>query len=114
MKRIEVRKNKVVESPWLRIEEAAAYCGMSRSTFCARATASRLPFSGEQDFKLYHIKILDAWINNDLPESPFDADPVLPGQITRRIRRQLGDNRLINPVNGKVSRGKKYEGEKHA
>lgn len=82
MKRVEVRKNRVVETPWLRIDDAAAYCGLSRSAFDERA--ARVPHAGDERLRLYHVKVLDLWIQGDLPEAPFA--PVAAATPARRRR----------------------------
>jgi len=60
---------RVVKSPWLRPEEAAAYCGISRSMFEKRA--ERLPCRRDGRTRLYHVKVLDQWLEGSL-DVPFD------------------------------------------
>jgi len=97
---------KVVKSPWLRPAEAAAYCGISRSTFDERASAVNLPHGGDSRLKLYHTEVLDRWIGGVL-DVPFFPEPIKPRQ--RRFRMPIEDENkewvLVNPVNGKVYRG---------
>lgn len=61
---------KVVKSPWLRAEEAAAYCGLSRATFDRRAAAVELPHRGNTRTRVYNVSILDKWIEGQL-DVPF-------------------------------------------
>ncbi len=102
MKRVEMKKGRIVETPWLRIDEAAAYCGVSRNAFLARA--KHLPFSGHSDLRLYHCNILDRFINGDLPDAPFTSTPE-PAEKKRRHSRRYssnGENALVDPLTGKV------------
>lgn len=50
-----------VETPWLNTSEAAAYCGMSESTFLKKAK-DVLPYAGTAKSRRYLPKILDCWI----------------------------------------------------
>ena len=105
MKEVTLKKGKAVKTPWLRIEEAAAYCGLSRSSFCDHARD--LPHSGNERTRLYNAKILDAWLNGTL-DIPFDP-PEKPSR--RRIRRQpvnKADLGLVDTVTGKVYRPPGY------
>jgi len=65
----------IEKTPWLSIDEAAAYCGISRAIFTARA--GHLPHGGDSHTKLYHVDILDAWLRHELdaPPSPGDNPP---------------------------------------
>ena len=101
MRTVEVRKGRVVESPWYRPEDAAAYVGLSISEFYARA--KDVPHGGGRRLRLYHEKVLDRWLNGELPGIPFDPEDK-PKEQPRR-RRFFGDPGtvgIINPNNGKV------------
>ena len=100
MKKVELKRGRTVETPWLRIEEAAAYCGMHRNTFQERAAS--LHYSGDQDLKLYHCDVLDRFIAGELPDAPFS--PVQNSRMITRRRRRTGFvtyEGLIDPVTGK-------------
>lgn len=107
MRKIEIYKDdekvirrKTVESPWLRQEEAAMYCGISRSAFRSRAEG-KLPHGGDKYLKLYHTKILDAFIEGRIPDAPFGAEPV-PVRRGKRKRRKISDqDGIVDPVSGK-------------
>ena len=64
MKKITLKKGKVIITPWLRVDEAAAHCGLSRKAFIA--SAKDLPHGGGSRTKLYHVDILDAWMRHKL------------------------------------------------
>lgn len=55
---------KVVKSPWLRIQDAAVYCGISRSTF--EAHCGGLPHGGDARTRVYHVDVLDRWIKGKM------------------------------------------------
>ena len=60
-----IRKNgRNIESCWLNVNEAAAYCGLTKSGFMNRARD--LPHGGDSGTKLYHVEVLDAWIRGEL------------------------------------------------
>ena len=100
MKEVTLKNGKVVKTPWLRIEEAAAYCGLSRSSFCDHARD--LPHSGNDRTRLYNVKILDAWLNGTL-DIPFDPSEK-PGKrkIKRRSPLQKEVRGLVDTLTGKV------------
>ena len=100
-------RKKMIESPWLRVEEAAAYCGISRTAFTQRA--HRLPYGGDHIIKLYHINILDAFIEGRLPDAPFTPE-ASPPPIRRRQRAVTMS--LTDPVTGKVRYAPGYGPEK--
>ncbi|MEI6315224.1 MAG: hypothetical protein WCO89_10170 [Syntrophus sp. (in: bacteria)] len=91
-------RKKMIESPWLRVEEAAAYCGISRTAFTQRA--HRLPYGGDRIFKLYHINILDAFIEGRLPDAPFSPEGEPPKTPIRRSRTVTMS--LTHPITGKI------------
>lgn len=103
MKEVVLNKNRVIKTPWLRIEEAAAYCGLSRVTFDAHAKDS-LPHGGDARTRLYHVKILDAWVANQL-DTPFK--PQAKGSPPKKRRRAAargsdGAIGIIDRQTGKV------------
>lgn len=55
---------KVVKSPWLRIEDAAMYCGVSRSMF--EAHCANLPHGGGSRARVYHVDVLDRWVRGEM------------------------------------------------
>lgn len=102
MREVVFTKDRVVKSPWLRIAEAAAYCGISRTMFDERSLAVDLPHGGDNRTRLYHVKILDRWIEG-LLDVPFYPAPARRRQ--RRIRITAEEEEeltLVNPVSGKV------------
>ena len=90
---------KVVKSPWLRIAEAAAYCGISRSMFTEHS--EDLPHGGDYRTRLYHVDVLDDWIAGQL-EVPFRKGRRQARQ--RVMRRPVTDEEmfLVHPGTGKV------------
>ena len=98
MKEIIFKAGKVIRTPWLRIEEAAAYCGLSRSAFTDHART--LPHSGNDRTRLYNVKTLDAWLNGSL-DIPFDPDKK-PATRHRSYRKPETDSALVDPVSGKI------------
>ncbi len=106
-----VKRGVYIETPWLRIEEAAAYCGISRSSFMARAR--NLAHAGDDDCRLYHVRLLDQFVKGELPEAPFN--PAKASQKKRRRRRQAtvlaSEPMVINPLNGKIIRASEERNE---
>ncbi len=90
-------KKKIIESPWMRTDDAAAYCGISRTAF--RKRAYRLPHGGDESLRLYHVSMLDAFIEGRLPDYPFREEEPSPPRYIRRMRSGL--NGIIDPVTGK-------------
>ncbi|MFH1629612.1 MAG: helix-turn-helix domain-containing protein [Pseudomonadota bacterium] len=91
---------RVVKSPWLRIAEAAAYCGISRSMFEERA--GQVPHGGNSRTRLYHTGVLDRWLEG-LLDVPFDPPLVKRRRRTFRYRPEEDEKfTLVNPVTGKV------------
>jgi hypothetical protein len=64
MKQVAIRSGIVVSSPWYNTVEAAAHCGMSRSTFTEKATRGGLPCGGDANNRRYRVDDLDRWIVN--------------------------------------------------
>ncbi|MEI6315223.1 MAG: hypothetical protein WCO89_10165 [Syntrophus sp. (in: bacteria)] len=84
-------REKTIVTPWRRVEEAAAYCGLSLTAFTERA--QHLPYGGDRTIKLYHTDTLAAFIGGNLPE-----DPYIMG--------------LIHPVTGEIHTYKPWRREK--
>ena len=94
---------KIIKSPWLRIAEAAAYCGISRTSFEDRS--ADLPHGGNRRMRLYNVRVLDRWLEG-LLEVPFD-----PPKVTKRRRltfqysaKDEEDIAFVHPTTGKVYR----------
>jgi len=93
---------KVIRTPWLRVNEAATYCGISRTIFEART--GHLPHGGTRKTRLYHVKILDAWLSGEFPD-PTESES---GEEDRPRRRRLPngnlpkDMALVDKITGKV------------
>jgi hypothetical protein len=106
MKEIVLKNGKTIRTPWLRVEEAAAYCGVVRSTFEERC--KDLPHGGSRKIRLYHVKILDAWLKGDLDVS-FDAEREKKERV-RRPRRQgrVVDLTMVHPITGKLYPTKEF------
>jgi len=64
MKQIKINPGIVVSSPWYNTMEAAAHCGMARSTFTEKACKGGLPIGGDANNKRYKVEDLDRWIAN--------------------------------------------------
>ena len=106
MREVTIKPGRIVKSPWLRIDEAAAYCGISRSMFDCHAR--ELPFGGDRRTRLYHVKELDRWVRGDL-DVPFTTSEEGGKTPRRRIfRRDMDDVDMVltDPVTGKVFRSK--------
>lgn len=104
MRETVIKPGKVVKSPWLRIEEAAAYCGISRTMFSSHA--QRLPHGGDRRTRLYHVRELDRWVRGEL-DVPFTEVEDGRKPIRRRVfRHSLDDMALVDPGTGKVYRSK--------
>lgn len=78
MKEIELKSKltenkRVLKTPFLTREEAAAYCAISLRLFDARAKAALLPFAGDEHNKRYDVHLLRRWMNGELPNCPFKS-----------------------------------------
>jgi len=89
MKRIEIKAGRVIETPWLRVSEAAVYVGLSRSSFESRAV--NVPHGGNNRTRIYHAEVLDQWVAGTLPDVPFDAEDDGLDHRQRRRRRPAAD-----------------------
>ena len=104
MKEITFKNNRSIRTPWLRIGEAAAYCGLSRFAFSAHG--SHLPHGGNNRTRIYHVDVLDDWIANRFDEDKETEDyPKVDGARTIRLTTKDGME-IVNPQNGKVSKVK--------
>ena len=100
MKEVTLSNGRTIKTPWLRIEEAAAYCGLSRSAFTEHSMARDIPHSGNERTRLYNTKILDAWLNGNYGPS-FDIDE--KPKIRRRAYRKPDEClSIVDPGTGKV------------
>jgi len=100
MKKVEIKNGKTIETPWLRIEEAAAYVGLSRSEFDRRS--KKLPHSGSARCRIYNSRILDAWLNGMFPDIPFCPEEEIPQRKFRARRSSPDEPRgIIHPGTGK-------------
>lgn len=82
----------LLKIPWLRTEEAAAYCGMSLVAF--EDYSEGLSRGGDPDVKLYHVDHLDLWMEDRL-ETPFPYQAVSrPRQLV--FRREVNDLRELD------------------
>jgi hypothetical protein len=64
MKQIKIKPGIVISSPWYTTQEAAAHCGLARSTFLEKALRGGLPCCGDDKNKRYRVEDLDRWIVN--------------------------------------------------
>lgn len=104
MKQSEIRPGIIISSPWYKSEEAAAYCGMARSTFEEKAAKGGLPKGGDVNNKRYQEEDLDKFIANGF-RYPGTDEAAAPGKTRcRRIRlAPAGDcPGTVNPYTGKV------------
>lgn len=69
MKSVPLSKGRLVKTPWLSIDEAAAYCGFSREVFIRQADAKECPFSGAANNRRYHAEQLDRMMFADKGEA---------------------------------------------
>lgn len=103
MKEVSLKDGRVIKTPWLRIDEAAAYCGISRTTFDQKAFA--VPHGGSDRTRLYHCKVLDRWMEGGIEDVPFVREKISPRR--RRVRVSLsdqGEDVVVDPGTGKVYR----------
>ncbi len=98
--------NKVVEieTPWLQLEEAAAYCGISRSEFYERAGLD-LPYQGPRGRRTYHVNVLDAFVKDEYPNCPFSHRRENKNEIgapPRRRSRGFASDLIADPLTGRI------------
>lgn len=95
-----------ISTPWKTTIEAAAYCGIARSTFVQKAAIGGLPQRGDNHCKRWFLDEIDKWIANGFvypgsaaaqrqaePPPPLKRRPVFP-----KVDPALG---LRNPKTGK-------------
>lgn len=102
MREVIIKKGVKLRSPWLRIGEAAVYCGLSESAF--RDHAKGLDHGGDSRNRRYHVNVLDKWVNNEFPDCPFTPDREDRRKPRKRIRVNSNqeDMSLVHPNTGKV------------
>lgn len=92
--KVKTGRPSLLKIPWLRTEEAAAYCGMSLAAF--KSYAGVLPCGGDADVKLFHVDHLDRWIEY-LLDFPFPHIAVSkPRQMV--FRQEVNDLRELDQV----------------
>jgi len=102
MRETRFTKDRVIKSPWLRIEEAAAYCGISRTLFDKNSLAVDLPHGGDNHTRIYHVDVLDRWIAGTL-DVPFHPPPAKRRRRRIQITADEGESlSLIHPHTGKI------------
>lgn len=91
-----------VETKWLRIEEAAAYLGVVRSTF--DELRRRIPHGEVSGVTVYDCNVLDRWTNGEFPEEYYEtAKTADVMQTRRRGGGHFGSSEgLVHPITGKV------------
>ena len=105
MKRVEFKKGNrtiTVETKWLRIDEAAAYLGVVRSTF--DELRHRIPHGQVSGVVVYDCNVLDRWTNGEFPEEYYEPEKAAEGmQKQRRFGSRFGSTEgLRHPITGKV------------
>lgn len=118
MKHIEIRKGKkiiTIETPWLRIDEAAAYLGVARSTFDQIRGA--IPTFLIGNVEVYDSRILDRIANLDPAEDRHEEALADEAFAHRRPIRgdRVGEPTLTHPGTGRIftpsaSRSRKANG----
>lgn len=99
MKEITIKKGIVIKTPFLKPAEAAAFCGLARSTF--ELWGKELPWSGNAKNKRYHTDDLIAWMRGKL-DVPFGG-VLKSGVVTRKPpKRHHNVHGIRNPWTGKV------------
>ena len=106
MKEVTLSNGRTIKTPWLRIEEAAAYCGLSRSAFTEHSMSKDIPHSGNERTRLYNIKVLDAWLNGTYGP-PFETEIKPTTRRRRQPHKKPGERiGLIHPITGKIFKPK--------
>jgi hypothetical protein len=106
MKQIKVKPGIVVLSPWYNTVEAAAHCGMARSTFTEKSIKGGLPCGGDVNNKRYQAEDLDRWVANGFRYP--GTEEAAPGKTRGRRARYApaGDGEgLVDPVTKRVYGG---------
>ena len=101
MKEIKLGNGRTITTPWLRRDEAAKYCGISQSMFDSHSRD--LPHGGDARVRLYDVRVLDKWMNNEIPECPFDLPKKKAKKPKNRtVLKEDEDMTLVHPKNGKT------------
>ena len=103
MREIKFKNGTTVYSPNLRVDQAAAFCGWCRTTFESRAARAGLSSFGGKPL-LYHVDILQAWLEDRLPGVPYTpAKEKKTAKKRRNPKRRRGEVvPLMDPVDGKT------------
>jgi hypothetical protein len=109
VKKIRYKDGRLIETPWLRVDESAIYCGMSRSSFVRRA--AQVPHGGSSSFRMYHTEVLDNWMAGRLDVPFIQDDDTLPSGARQTNRRKGGKKTfsLTVPATGRVFTAEKAE-----
>lgn len=114
MKEIHLKNGRIIKTTWFRIDEAAAYCGLSRTAFTMHT--KELPHGGNNRTRLYDEKILNAWIRNelDIPFASTESEKKDAKKNMIRYRRTpiKEDQLLVHPNTGKIYGPKKEDSHK--
>lgn len=103
MKEVKFKNGKTITTPWLRPDEAAAYCGVSRAFFDKHGRD--LPHGGNDRTRLYKVQLLDSWVNNelDIPFAPPSEEKKKPQRRIKRHYTEVDEPLVaINRHNGKA------------
>ena len=99
MKEVTLKNGVVIKTPFMKTVEAAAFCGLARSTF--ESKGKNLPYAGSSKNRRYHVDVLTAWIEGRLDGIPFDPEKTVTGR--RKPPMARGKFRgLVHPITGKV------------
>ncbi|MBN2570291.1 MAG: hypothetical protein JXB42_12755 [Deltaproteobacteria bacterium] len=101
MRKVQLRNNTTIESPWMRIEEAAAYCGLSRAAFDDHADRIGLPYNGLKSARTYHVKTLDYFMQI-VAEIEDAQEKYGKGSRHAQLRMPKHIMALINPRTGQM------------
>jgi excisionase family DNA binding protein len=104
MKTIEtIKKGRAItiQTRWLRIEEAAEYLGVVRSTF--DELRKKIPFGQFGGVVLYDCHVLDRYANHEFPDEYYEPEkPPEKHKCPRRGDCWPSIGGLQDPVTGKV------------
>lgn len=74
MRKIDVGKGVTVVSPLHSVEEAAAWCGLSRRAFLTAADAAGLPYARVGQQRRYRERDLRAWVAGRVGNGGLDEE----------------------------------------
>ncbi|MCK9391534.1 MAG: hypothetical protein WCW53_06940 [Syntrophales bacterium] len=104
MKIIEIiKKGRAVQiqTKWLRIDEAARYLGIDRSTF--DEIRKPIPFAQVHTVVLYDCHVLDRYANHEFPDEYYEPEKPIEKHKRPRLRGcSPSTGGLYNPITGKV------------